>query len=359
MGDHYHDDHDAHDDGHEHGNTEPSLGPAAELPADYPGKTARFAPAVERLIYGIFGVQARSRGAGVATAAELESLFATTDGPARVEHLRYVDEQGAQCEVYLAYWTDRQRYARWHNGTTFRRWWQALPVRGPVGCWREIIDAGSDYYQYGAGVPEAGGMSALGELVPCDKFGYWGGYRDRVPASAHDDFAPALTEMPARVARDTLGRRLRVETPDNLCFIREGQAWDKAEDEERRVWQDRMASVVERWVSTLRDKPRDTGCFNLRFCQELDYESKAVMEKQSQVAFLLSLAHIERAARTAHTHLSVKKTFTDMYTEPRFTPRMHIWVEMLIIKRGELDNEYLNCHPMTGLLPYFEPLEVD
>ena len=45
-----------------------------------------------------------------------------------------------------------------------------------------------------------------------------------------------------------------------------------------------------------------------------------------------------------------------MDTEPRFAPRMHIWVEMLIIKRGELDNEYLNCHPMTGLLPHFESL---
>lgn len=82
------------------------------------------------------------------------------------------------------------------------------------------------------------------------------------------------------------------------------------------------------------------------------------MDKQSQVAFLLSLAHIQRAARTAHTHLNVKKTFTEMYTEPRIAPRMHIWLEMLIIKRGELDNEYLNCHQMTGLPPYFESLEV-
>lgn len=32
------------------------------------------------------------------------------------------------------------------------------------------------------------------------------------------------------------------------------------------------------------------------------------------------------------------------------------WLEMLILKRGELDNEYVNCHAMTGLLPYFEPI---
>lgn len=240
-------------------------------------------------------MQSRSLSAGAALAAELESLFAVNDGPMRVEPLRYVDAQGAQCEVYLAYWTDRARYARWYHSSAFRSWWRALPVHGPVGCWREIIDGGRDNYQYGAGVAEAGGMSALGELVPCDKFGYWGGYRDRVPASVHDDFAPALSEMPVRVGRETLGRRLRVETPDNLRFIREGQAWDKAEAEERRVWQHRMAPVVARWVSTLRDKPAETGCFSLRFCQELDYGTQTVLEKQSQIAFLLSLAHIERA----------------------------------------------------------------
>jgi len=340
--------------------TPPGKGPdAAALPADYPGKTARFAADVERLVYAIFGVQARSHGAAAATAAALEAALAAVDGPQGLEHLRYVDEAGAQCEVYLACWTDHARYQRWNTGPAFRDWWRALPLHGPVGCWREVIDAGKDYYQYGAGVPAQGGMSALGELVPCDRFGYWGGYRDRVPASSHDDFAPALAAMPARVARDSLGRRLRVETPDNLCFIREGQAWDKSDDEERRVWNEKMAPVVARWVSTLRDRPGETGCFSLRFCQELELSSQSVMEKQSQLAFLLSLAHIERAARTTHSHLSVKQTFTDMYTEPRFTPRMHIWVEMLIIKRGELDNEYVNCHGLTGLLPYFEPLDVE
>ena len=32
---------------------------------------------------------------------------------------------------------------------------------------------------------------------------------------------------------------------------------------------------------------------------------------------------------------------------------------MLVLNRGELNNEYLNCHAMTGLLPYFESLVVD
>ena len=333
--------------------------PASALPDDYPGKTARFGIDVERLIYGIFGVQARSVGAGAAAAAGLRACLDAEHGPQHFEHLCYVDEQGAHCEVYLGHWTDNARYKRWRAGEAFSHWWASQPLHGAVGCWHEVMDVGRDYYQYGAGVPQAGGMSALAELVPCDKFGYWGGYRDRVPASVHDDFAPALGAMPARVEHTTLGRRLRIETPDNLCFIREGQGWHEAGAQERAIWQDKMASVVDSWVNTLREQPAQTGCFSLRFCQELDVTNQNVMEKQSQLAFLLSLAHIERAARTAHAHLAVKKTFTDMYTEPRFTPRMHIWVEMMIVKQGGLDAEYLNCHPLTGLLPYFEPQAVD
>jgi aliphatic aldoxime dehydratase len=330
----------------------------AALPPDYPGKTAMFPPSVTRLIYGIFGVQSRAAGAGGGYAADLEAHFARSGGPLAAEHLAYVDPEGAHCDVYLALWTDRERHERWMAGREFRGWWNALPLTGPVGVWREIIHADKDYYQYGAGVPEKGGMSTLGELVACDKFGYWGGYRDRVPASTRDDFAPELKAMPERIVRDTLGKRLRVHTPDNLCFIREGQGWDKAGPEERRIWEEKMESVVARWVSTLRDNPADTGCLSLRFCRELDYRTKAVLEKQSQIAFLLSLAHIERAARTTPTHLSVRKTFTDMYTEPKFAPHMHVWVEMLIVKRGQLINEYVHCHPTTGLLPYFEPSEV-
>jgi aldoxime dehydratase len=164
--------------------------------------------------------------------------------------------------------------------------------------------------------------------------------------------------MPDQVARETLGRRLTVETPDNICFIREGQAWDGAGAEERKIWLETMEPVVDRWVTMLRDKPQETGCLSLRFCREVDPDSGKVLERQSQVAFLLSLRHIEKAARTTHTHLSVKKAFTDMYTEPKFEPQMHIWVEMLITKEGDLATEYVNCHPMTGLLPYFESREV-
>jgi hypothetical protein len=28
---------------------------------------------------------------------------------------------------------------------------------------------------------------------------------------------------------------------------------------------------------------------------------------------------------------------------------------MVIVKEGDMQTEYVNCHPMTSMLPYFEP----
>ena len=75
-------------------------------------------------------------------------------------------------------------------------------------------------------------------------------------------------------------------------------------------------------------------------------------------AWLLSLAHIEQAARTTPAHLAVHDSFVALYRAPRFVPRMHVWVEVHVAKHGEVDTEYVNCDPSTGLLPYFTVRDV-
>jgi hypothetical protein len=86
----------------------------------------------------------------------------------------------------------------------------------------------------------------------------------------------------------------------------------------------------------------------------LDVETGAERDRQSQLVFMLSLDRIEQAARTQRVHLAVKDTFLGLYTEPKFEPRLHVWAEAFILRNGELETEYVNCHPRTGLLPYFE-----
>ena len=307
----------------------------------------------------IFGFQATSQQDAAAQRERLATLLHGAHGPGTVEQCRYIDPQGWHCELLLAYWLHAADYQAWSARTEVLTWWQGLPAAGaqPVGYWREAMLAPLTRFQYGAGSSHLAGLVTLTGVEPSTRFGYWGGYRDRIPDSATDKFLSPLSAIPDRVLRETRGRRLRVITPDNLCYLREGQAWDDAGSEERAIWQAQMEPTVADWIATLRDEPQRTGCLSVRACREHDAKTGLPLERQSQAVFALSLHHIERAARTIPTHLAVKDTFTRMHAEARFVPHMHVWVEMLILKAGELVADYVNCHPHTGLLPYFESMD--
>ncbi|MGE0860286.1 MAG: phenylacetaldoxime dehydratase family protein [Gammaproteobacteria bacterium] len=326
--------------------------------AEVPWRAARLPPGVDRVSHAIFGVQAQDAEAGMGRAAELRALLALADGPGHQEAMRYVDPEGLHCEVLLAYWLDAAMYQRWRASPAVDAWWRALPRDAAVGVWCEAMSVPLTRFQYGAGNDRIAGMVTLTGVEPSTKFGYWGGYRDRIPASVEDKFLSPVQQVPTPIVRETRGRRLRVQTPDNLCYLREGQSWDEAGNEEREVWQREMDATVADWVATLADQPERTGCLSVRFCREWDPARDSARERQSQVVFALSLHHIERAARTIPTHLAVKDSFLRMHEIANFEPRMHVWVEMFILKRGELVAEYVNCHPRTGLLPYFEAVEV-
>lgn len=330
------------------------------LPEDYPGKIVAFPEGVTHLVSVMFGFQAREAGNATAHREALQALFPIQDGPGWVERAHYVDAEGYHCDILLAYWVGRDGFQRWNNSAQVSAWWATLPTdpSSDVGFWREVMSAYKDRFQYAAGTEEKASAAALLPMVGSKKFGYWGSYRDRFPASRTDNFASAYKEMPDPLQRETKGKRIRVATPDNICFIREGQGWERALEAERSIWTDKMEKVVDQWVEALQKTPKETGGLSIRFCREQNVETGVEREKQSQFGFLLSLAHIEKAARTHATHLCVRSSFIDMYTEPKFQPQMHIWVEVQILKKDELDAQYVNCHAKTGLLPYFEAAEV-
>lgn len=334
--------------------------PACPHHGDVPWRAARVPAGAAKVAHVIFGLQARSSEEIGALREELRALLQRAHAPGTVEHARYRDPQGWHCELLLAYWLDAADYSAWSMAPEVLGWWQQLPgaASPSVGVWREAMVAPLTRFQYGAGSDHLAGLVTLTGVEPSAKFGYWGGYRDRIPDSATDKFLSPLSAVPDLIVRETHGRRLRVVTPDNLCYLREGQGWDDAGSEERSIWQEQMEPTVADWTATLRDDPQRTGCLSVRCCREHDANSGQPLERQSQAVFALSLHHIERAARTIPTHLAVKDTFTRMHAEAKFAPRMHVWVEMLILKAGDLVADYVNCHPHTGLLPYFEALDV-
>lgn len=329
------------------------------------GRIVAVPDGVRYVVFALFGVQSRTPGAADDHLAALRGYLASgrlapPAAPKLVERARYVDPDGYHNDVLMAYWLDVESYRAWANQPEVAAWWADLPQdpASDIGFWREVMMPDKDRFEFAGASERKAASATFLDLVPCDKFGYWGGYRDRLPASIHDDFAPAGTAVVEPEVRVTKGRRLAVITPDNLCFLREGQGWSDCGAEERRIWNENMEDVVTEWVGYLRDNPAESGCLSIRDCREHEVATGASVDRRSQFVFLLSLGHIERAARTQPTHLAVRDTFLKMLDEAAFEPQMHIWVEVFILKAGELETEYVNCHPGTGLLPYFELRDV-
>jgi len=91
----------------------------------------------------------------------------------------------------------------------------------------------------------------------------------------------------------------------------------------------------------------------MRNCNEIDLDTEEPLNKKTFDVFTLSLDHIEKAAQTYLVHQNLIKQFVNFKKEG-IVKNYLVWVEAHIIKQGNLKNEYVNCHPFTGLLPYFD-----
>ena len=331
------------------------------VPDDYPGRVVAFPDEVAHLLFAMYGIQSPHESMRDDFIIALSQLFDNLSSPVRLERCRFIDQNHSDCDMLLAYCADAETFSNWWRTPVVQQSWQELTTQTDedTGYWREVLVTDKRRFNYAAGVEDQVASAAVLPLKPSNTFGYWGAYRDRLPASTEDEFLSDFANVPSIREHETKGRRLRVKIPDNLCLIREGQGWGNCGAEEKSVWDQHMADVVDEWVDFLGNEPHETGCLSVRKCQEVEVLEGLAQPRQCQIAFLLSLGHIEQAARTHSTHLAVHKSFIQMYQEPKFEPKMHVWVEVHILKQNDLFTEYVNCHNKTGLLPYFEVVDID
>ncbi|WP_159803481.1 phenylacetaldoxime dehydratase family protein [Arthrobacter zhaoguopingii] len=340
--------------------TSADTGTAPEDPAgsytaeDYPGKVTKFLDDNATLVLSIIGFQSLDADTAVRRRGELVRLLDGDFRPDAVEHARHFDAAGFEGRLSFLYWRTDEQYEGWWNRPEVRSWWENLPLDGPDGgTWRETMATTAGRHQYATGQKAPAGPSAFLPLTPSPHFGFQGAYRARMADSSFDRLGNDIRELPEPRPADSLGRRLTVSLPENVCFIREGQTWDDCSEAELQVWQRQMNPVIGSWVSELERNPVGTGCISIRDCIEQDGGGKD-LERRSEIAFLLSLGHIEKAARKNPSHLALMNAFTSMYAEATFDPTMNIWVEVQIPHTGKLEAEYINCHGLTGFLPFFE-----
>jgi len=180
--------------------------------------------------------------------------------------------------------------------------------------------------------------------------------RDRIPNSLKDAFVSPLGNKLQRSApRDTFGKRWRVKAPTNLCYIRSGQDHSYCGAEQRQTYVDEIAPVLKSGMDFLRDNPEETGCCSLRFA-EIVGPNGAKTEQTFGLGYFLSLGNLEDWSSTHRTHLVIFSKWQQMYRKYNFILELRTWHEVAIL-RDRTEFEYINCHPETGLLPFFEAEE--
>lgn len=307
--------------------------------------------AAQSAVVCCFGVQSK-RAQHESELRGLREHFARL--AARVERAWYLDAQGYRNDVLVCYFGSPEAHGR--AAAQLADWWES-PARldDGVGYWLETFTAPRSHREtlFSADDRPAG-LAVLGRSMigPVAEHGYWGGARDRIPASAHDELH--ATGRLRRTGRPTAGRRLRVEPNANLCIIRSGQDFTDCTGRELDLYKGRVEPVLVKGMEFLRDHPEETGCYSCRFMSELG-EAGARTGRTFGLASFLSLAHLEQWAALHPTHLAIFVEFLAMAQELGPAMRLRLWHEVYVLPAGEGHRfEYLNCHPQTGLLPFLE-----
>jgi hypothetical protein len=323
--------------------------------------SASFAQQATPVVMAYFGVQLDSFDSPSA-AFSLRKFFDAADTPANVETANYRDRAGRRNLLSAAYWTDPARYESWQRNSGFTAWWSD-PARqhDPQGYFREILTVAPDRfetiftYDCLVGVAKTGGCPVVG---PIREHNYWGSMRDRIAASAHDELRSIYGDrLPRLGSSATANRRLRVTVPESLAVIRSGQDWSNCAGSELAQYDESVRPALVEGMNFLRDHPDETGCCDLRFAEETD-RAGSRLKKSFGLGYFLTLGHLEKWASTHPTHLAIFAKFLTMVREHGSDLKLKLWHEVSVLPSAGQVFEYINCHPETGLLPYFPSIDV-
>jgi aldoxime dehydratase len=268
---------------------------------------------------------------------------------------------GAQTHVVCAYWVSEARFAAWAADAGAEAWWQAPErLQGELGCWREILRVPRDRQESLYWLDYPVGLSASPDvaLYPTPYCGYYGAMRDRLGAAATDrlDAAPG-TVLAAQTNRVGLGQHWSVRTPHNLAVIRGGSCWGFMDSEQHEDYEAQLRVPVTNGMGYLEHNPLPSGCASMRWQRMTDAEGRVAPDEHAH-AYFLSLGHLEDWSENHASHAAIFAAAIRRYKIYGATNQLRTWHEVYILPEGDQRFEYLNCHPDTGLLSWFdaEPL---
>jgi aldoxime dehydratase len=311
----------------------------------YPSFVARHPASVKRVVMAYFGLQSHDAGAPrEAALADLAAAFAQPLGPGHWDRAHYVDAAGHDTVICTAYWDDPARFEAWFAG--HGRDWTLRPRPG-LGTFSELLQPAVERYETLFSAPDraegiatlAHGMSGL-----VMEHAYWGGARDRIPASQTDAMEPMGAP---HVQRD--GGRLVVHGHEHLCLIRSGQDWSDTEADERRMYLQDVEPVLRAGMDFLRDDGLGVGCIANRYVVVQGRDGTPT-EKSYCMSWWKSLAALERWAESHPTHVAIFGAAMKYLSTLGPAAKLKLYHEVTVLRADEQRFEYLNCHEGTGLL---------
>jgi len=323
----------------------------------YPSHMAEFAEPVTEIVVAYLAAQLRS-GSAAEFHDWMRGSLAAPHAPGHVERASFIDASSCRNEVYICYWTDEEEYQSWAHSPAFTGWWDARArLAESVGYWREVIVAPLRRLETLFSSQDAAGMARLAPQFSNEvrEHGYWGSMRDRIPDAGVDGLTSAFgAALVALDKVDSMGKRLSVTPPENICLIRSAQNWSDCRGEELAIYRDNVLPVLLAGMNFIRDNPIETGCISCRFMDEQNADG-GVQSRSFGMAWFLTLGHLEAWAKSHPTHLAIFRSFHEMVRKLNFQLDLKLWHEVIVLPAGSHVFEYVNCHPGTGLLPYFEP----
>ncbi|GIC84270.1 phenylacetaldoxime dehydratase family protein [Aspergillus udagawae] len=289
-----------------------------------------------------------------------------SSAPASIEQFQVLDgDDVPNSTVWVCYWNDASKYEDSIRRLSLVDIHQQLnpPHRQSVGLWCERfsshlsrVETNYSGLDYLPGLARLPGVSTVEHTLTA----YWGAARDRIPASATDQFAeneePEKTQVPAATTshRETQNYHAVGTNPDNLVHIRSGQFWANCEENEARAYEETLEPTLRSGLAYLWDNPQKSGAMGLRYLCNRPLASLAPEKtretKESCVAgFFRNLADLEHWAKSHPSHLAIytgairhAKKFGDQR-------KFRTWHEVSVLKRGEAHFEYVNCTRRTGV----------
>ena len=270
----------------------------------------------------------------------------------------FTDRAGHKNYVCIAYFSSSADHVQWEDSSGFTTWWEdASHLTADYGLWMERYDFEPGQYETLISSPDGyeGVARQHNESVgPIREHAYWGGMEDRIPNSEPGRLDTAFTDMPAAKPMKTLGKRLTVKGPNNLCVIRSGQDLTSVGADERAEYNADIEPHLSAGLAFL-GKNAETGCFDSRYMTHCDAQGKPIAKTFGMQVFL-SVSHLQRWAQFHPTHLAIFNSFQNMAMAREGQFDLRLWHEVAVMGEGDSYAEYINCDPQTGFLPFAHAL---